>query len=158
MSESRYMEVAERVRGVLEDSLAGFDPVPRVTVGGAPDVAPFDVIVREAPSNVEFSDVTSSHAVMGGGRYAGSCSCQFDVSVEMVATRATVVAAADTLLAWLESFVGHLLADRTLGGLVEHAWPVSQPVYTAEANRRYMAGVTCAVRCKKTVKPLVKEA
>lgn len=157
MSESFYMDVAEHVKGVVEASVEGFDPVPRVTVGGSSDVAPFDVLVREAPANLEFSDVTSSHATMGRSSYAGCCTCQFDVNVEMVATRATVVAAADTLLSWLESFVGHLLADRTLGGLVEHSAPVSQPVYTAEANRKYMAGVTCAVRCRKTVNPILKE-
>lgn len=157
MSDSFYMAVAERVKGIAEVSVEGFDPVPRITVGGASDVAPFDVIVREAPANVEFSDVTSSHATMDRSSYAGCCTCQFDVNVEMVATRATVIAAADTLLSWLESFVGHLLSDRTLGGLVEHSAPVSQPVYTAEANRKYMAGVTCAVRCRKTVKPILKE-
>lgn len=157
MSDSFYMSVAERVRSIAEESVRCFEPVPRVTVGGTSDVAPFDVLVREAPANLEFSDVTSSHSAMGRSSYAGCCTCQFDVNVEMVATRSTVVAAADTLLSWLESFVGHLLADRTLGGLVEHSVPVSQPVYTAEANRKYMAGVTCAVRCRKTVKPILKE-
>lgn len=155
--DSFYMKVAEHVRGVLEESLEGAYPMPRLTVGGSADMAPFDVLVREAPANVEFSDSTSSHAVMGRAAYAGSCVCQFDVNVEMLATRATVTHAADTVLAWLESFVGYLLADRTLGGLVEHAQPVTQPVYTAEANRKFMAGVVCGVRCRKTIKPILKE-
>ena len=87
--DSFYMKVAEHVRGVLEESLEGALPMPRLTVGGSADMAPFDVLVREAPANVEFSDSTSSHAVMGRAAYAGSCVCQFDVNVEMLATRAT---------------------------------------------------------------------
>lgn len=157
MSDSFYMDVIEHVRSVVEASVDGFDPVPRVTVGGASDVAPFDVIVREVPANLEFSDDTSSHATMGRSSYAGCCTCQFDVNIEMVATRATVVAAAGTLLSWFVSFVGHLLADRTLGGLVEHSVPVSQSFYTADADRKYKAGVTCSVRCRKTFKPILKE-
>lgn len=150
---SLYADCAARVRDVVAGALEGHDPAPDVTVGGRADPGPFDALVRELPESVELSDLTSSRATLGGARVSGCCELRFTVRVEMVATRPTVEDAAATCMSWVEASFGALLADRTLGGLVEHAVPEFQAGYSAVSGRQFKAGVVWGVRCKATLYP-----
>lgn len=135
----RVYELLETVLSprVFEAAYPGI-PVPKVSIGGLASEPPYEVIVRELPANVTF-DRTSTCPMPRA---------TWTVEVDIMATNADLVKAADAVIAYADAMVQAVGADRTLGGSVIMATPEVSYVGTSGTNKgSYVAAMAAGVVC-----------
>lgn len=111
-------------------------PVPQaVTVGGDPEQPPFEVIVRELPQ-------------LGTGTKAISCpvvSMEMTWQVDLVCSGADVEDASLHLIAYIDCVFQALMADPSIGGLVQSAVPSITQLGTGYDGDGVVAGALIQV-------------
>lgn len=111
-------------------------PVPHaVTIGGDPEQPPFEVIVRELP-------------YLGTGSKAISCpvvSMTMDWQIDLVCSGADVEDASLHLIAYIDCVFQALMADPSIGGLVQNAVPSISQLGTGYDGDGVVAGALIQV-------------
>lgn len=144
-----FVDVRERIlrdlEAVFEPELFGErypgEPLPSsVSIGGDATEPPFEVIVRELPTNVTSTRPSSCPIV----------TCDFDQVVDVVATGRDIESCSSTALCYVDAVVQALMADPTLGGLANHVTPTVTQAGTAEdGNGGYVAGALVSARIER---------
>lgn len=154
MDAELFSKCIERVEEDVKSALADADPAPYISIGGAKTQKPFEVVVREIVTEVSVEDV-GTNAYMGG-RSRGGYSIEFSIAIEMWAKSASLTNTTSIVQEWAARIMSAISADKTLGGLVDHAQPYISNVGTAPANNLYMAAIEGGVRVKAAIDPIIE--
>ena len=113
-------------------------PAPRVSIGGLASEPPYEVIVRELPSNVTFTRTSTCPMPQA----------EWTVEVDLMATNADLLRASDAVTAYADALVQVIGADRTLAGTVLMATPSISYVGTSGTQKGvYVAAIAAGVDC-----------
>ena len=118
-----------------------------VSIGGSNVLKPREMVVRELPESVTFSDVSTSRLGASGAR--GCYRVTFNVAVDCWSQSRDLREASATVNQWAHMLSAHVAADKTLGGLCIHAQP-----YVANGGTSYDTAqrlFTAALRMGVTV-------
>lgn len=127
----------------------GYRAPDSVSIGGASNEPPFEVIVWPLPGSV------SNECRMAGG--CSLMTTEFDLTVGIVASGATDAEASATALAYMDCVYQVCMADPYLGGLVDYARP--QPGTGGggtDSSFGWTYGLNVRVSCRRDV-PLNKK-
>lgn len=115
-------------------------PAPQVvSIGGSAERPPFEVIVRELP-------------VLSTGSKAVSCpipSAAMTWQIDLVCSGATVEAASLSLIAYVDAVHQALMADSSIGGLVQQAVPSVTQLGTAYEGNGVVAGALVQIAMER---------
>lgn len=154
MDAALFSKCIERVEGDVSAALADMNPHPYISKGGAKTQQPFEVVVREIVTDVSIEDVVTNSYM--GGRSRGGYSIEFSIALEMWAKTADLFNTTSIVQEWAARIMSAVAADKTLGGLVDHAQPYISTVGTAPANNKYMAAIEGGVRVKAEIDPVIE--
>ena len=113
-------------------------PLPKVYLGFPVNEPPFYVAVDEVTDYLGTTGAVS----MGHAEVEWTC------RVWCFAQHTSLQTASDALLAYCEALIMAVLADNTLGGTVDNAFPGIETAGTsADGSKRYIAAASVAVRC-----------
>lgn len=159
--DGKMFEVIRYVEGICKDVLGELDPKPFIAVGGSSVEQPFMCHVGELPQGVQVLDPSSSATTLVGGAptACGLYRIEFDVALTMWGDRHDLAATSQTILGWWELVARAVAADRTLGGLVQHAQPFYSTGWTGRNQKRttYIVAIEGGVRVRMDINPLLKE-
>lgn len=147
----RVMYDKERV-WLLEDLKAAFSekvfercypkiPMPdAISIGGDTSAPPFEVIVRELPSNVANENRST----------CADITSEFTFTIDLVASGSTIIDCTRTLLTYCDVVHQAVMADPFLGGSILSSTPsISQAGTDDDGSFGYIAGMLIEVRMKR---------
>ena len=130
-----------RIDAVFGDAFAelypGVEP-PKVFTGFPANEPPFYVAVDEVVDA----------AAADGGATMGHATLGFTLRVWAFARHASLEAASNALLSYVDAVFAAVMADARLGGTVDNAFPSVESAGTAaDSSKRYSAAASIAVEC-----------
>ena len=103
--------------------------------------------VTEPPFYAAVDEIIDE-AATSGGVSMGHAQVDFTLRVWLCAQHADLMAASDTLMAYVDAVFGSVMADPQLCETVENAFPSIETAGTAaDGSKRYIAAASVAVAC-----------
>lgn len=154
MDAGLFAKCIERVKADVDGALSECKPRPYISIGGAKTQQPFEVLVREIVTEADITDIVTNSYM--GGMSVGGYSVEFSVAVEGWASTGELFRSSTTVMEWFTRIASAIAADKTLGGLCNHAQPYLSTTGTAPANNKYMAAFEGGVRIKADIDPIAE--
>lgn len=130
----------DRLRAVFDDGgFVGDSPDPQVTFGFPINEPPFFVSVDEIASDMGTD----------GGVSMGHAEITFNLRVFLFAQHSDLRTASDALMAYMQAVAFAVMADQTLCGTVDNAFPrVDSEGTSADSTGYYIAAAQMAIECR----------
>lgn len=133
-----------RIKAVFSESCFGAlfpdDALPEVFLGFPVNEPPFYIAVDEIPEGTASGSAVS----MGHGEVT------FDLNIWLCATSSKLLIVADSLIDYQTAIIDAIMADQTLGRIVDSAFPrVTNTGTAANSSKRYTGAANIAVSCTK---------